>query len=91
MTLKGFSDLLPELFIWEDISVCDETWANDDDITRWFEDSGNALVEQVGFVVYEDNDNVVICESFIEAMELYGNVTKVPKSVIRKRIKLIET
>jgi hypothetical protein len=88
MQINGFSSLSPELIVWEDISVCDNTWADDSDLDKWFDDASDALVEQVGYVLYEDDRVVIMAESFIEAMELYGNVTKIPKSVIRKRTKL---
>jgi len=88
MQINGYSYLTPELIVWEDISVCPETWASGSDIERWHDDVSDALVEQVGYVLYEDDHLMIISESFIEAMELYGTVTKIPKSVIRKRVKL---
>lgn len=80
----------PELIIWEDISECDETWASDSDLQNWLSDSSDAHVEQIGFVIAEDEKNLILANSFIESMGLYGNVHKIPKSVIISRIKLSE-
>lgn len=91
MQIQSFSKLAPELIEWEDISQADETWIGADGIASWFSDRGDCFVDQIGFVLYEDDHCLLIADSYIESMELYGNVTKIPKSVIRKRVKLLET
>lgn len=90
MQIKNFSDLTPELIEWEDIAAPDETWPSAKDVEDWYADSADGFVEQVGFVIYEDDHNIIFADSYIESMELFGNVTKIPKSVIRKRIPLYE-
>lgn len=89
MQINPFSSLTPELVVWEDISECDETWADESDIQHWLNDSSDAYVEQLGFVIAEDDKNLIFANSYIESMELFGNVHKIPKSIIISRTKLI--
>ncbi len=89
MQIKNISDFSPELIVWEDISACDQTWASEADLHTWLSDSSDAHVEQVGFVVAEDERNLIICDSYIESMGLFGNTNKIPKSVIISRTSLV--
>lgn len=85
MEVKGFSELHPEVIVWEDITQNPETWPSGADIRDWLADAADAFVEQVGYVLYEDDKILVIADSYIESLEVYGNVHKIPKSVIRER------
>jgi len=86
MNLVPFSSPHLELIEWEDISVCDVTWSDKSDIESWYDDAADAIVEQVGFLLYEDDKNVLLGSSIIESMELFGEVTKIPKAVIKNRV-----
>jgi hypothetical protein len=85
-----FSNLKAEHIVWEDISEMTDSWAGQVDVEVWYKDQGEALVEQIGFVIFEDKHNVLVASSYIESMELYGGVHKIPKAVIRSRKKLSE-
>jgi hypothetical protein len=89
MIIKNFSELIPECIVWEDIAQFDETWGQAPGIQAWLKDKAQSHVETVGYVIAEDDDNIVIAGEFIESDEMYGNVSKIPKSVIRRRVKLI--
>ena len=88
MKFKNISDIYPELITWEDISQCPETWSGEAEVQKWLKDVADAHVEQVGFVIAEDARVVIMTDGLIESMELYGNVTKIPKSNILKRVRL---
>ncbi len=90
MIIRNFSDLSPELIVWEDIACCVETWPSIEEVQTWLSDKADVFVEQVGFVIAEDEKNIVFADSFMESNEVFGNVHKIPKSVLRKRVKLIE-
>lgn len=88
MILKNFSDLTPELIVWEDINQCNETWASATDIQTWLGDVADCHVEHIGYIIAEDEKYIIITDSCIESSEIYGNVTKIPKGVILSRKKL---
>jgi hypothetical protein len=88
MKLKNFSDLTPELIVWEDIIEHSDTWASEDSIQEFLLDKADAHVEQVGFVLAEDDRWLLLASSYAEADETYSNVIKIPKTVIISRIQL---
>jgi hypothetical protein len=83
--MQLFSKLKLEVIIWEDISQAPETWSSAGDIELWYKDEAECLVDQVGYVIFEDNNNLLIADSYIESQQAYGNVHKIPKAVIRSR------
>lgn len=86
--MKGFSELVPEEVVWEDISQMDESWASEGQVSHWYGDAAEALVTMLGYVIFEDSNNILLAGSYIESLELYGNVHKIPKAVIRSRHRL---
>jgi hypothetical protein len=88
MAFNLLTSLIPEIIVWEDISQCPETWASESDLETWLADGADAYVEQLGFVIFENDHLVVITESFIESMGLFGNCVKIPKNCIISRKKL---
>ena len=76
------------LITWEDITSLNETWASAQEIREWYADKADGLVDQVGYIIFEDSYNIILADSYIDSVELYGNVNKIPKSVIRSRVKL---
>lgn len=84
--MKLFSNPKIENITWEDISQLPENWATATEIGDWW--AREALVNHVGFVIFEDDHNLLIADSYIESLELFGNVHKIPKSVIRSRVRL---
>lgn len=75
--------------MWEDIAQQDETWSKIDSIQDWLRDKADSTVETTGYVIAEDDRNIIIAQEFIESDELFGNVSKIPKAIILKRVKLI--
>lgn len=88
MAFNLLTSLIPEIIVWEDISQCPETWASEADLAIWLEDAAQAHVEQLGFVIFEDEKLIVITDSVIESMGLFGNCAKIPKNCIISRKKL---
>lgn len=83
--MKLLSDLVLEEITWEDISQMEESWASEGEIEHWYLDRAEALVTHAGYVIFEDSRNIIFVSSYIESLEIYGNVHKIPKSVIRSR------
>lgn len=88
MKLKNFSDLSPEYIVWEDIIEHSDTWSTAESIQEFLEDKADAHVEQVGFVIAENDKWLLMASSYSEADETYSNVIKIPKAVIISRQEL---
>lgn len=89
MKLRNFSDLTPEHIVWEDIIEHSDTWASENSIQEFLLDKADAHVEQVGFVLAEDEKWLLMVSSYAEADETYSNVIKIPKAVIISRNQLL--
>lgn len=88
MSFSTLTALSPEIIVWEDISQCPETWAEQSELEDWLSDVADAHVEQIGYIVFETEKLIVVADSFIESMGLFGNCTKIPKSCIISRTKI---
>lgn len=71
---------------WID-AVSDTAWIDDNEFHDWLEDSEKrAMVEEVGWVVYEDADKIVLSSqvSTTDTSESNGNRTLIQKKWIEK-------
>lgn len=90
MIFKNLSDLELELIVWADVIEHEETWASLDEIQEWLKDDAHFIVEQPGYVIAEDAECIVLASCFVESAEVFSNVHKIPKGLIKRRAKLIE-
>lgn len=71
---------------WID-AVSDTEWINENEFHDWLEDAGDrAIVEEVGWIVYEDNCKVVLSSQITTSDndESNGNRTLIQKKWIEK-------
>ena len=73
---------------WGDAVSAPDKWMADEDLVDWIE-SGGWLVKQVGFLVGETKDYIVLAAMKVDKSKysqgFYGHVHKVPKGWIIKR------
>jgi hypothetical protein len=77
----------PVLIVWKDITT-KHGWINQDELDEFVMDNKENIVQQTGFLYEEDESQVVMVDSFFEALDLFGNVTKIPKENIIELTKL---
>lgn len=70
---------------WLDAHSASE-WHQDDEIDEFI--SGGGLVAEVGWIIRETKEVLVMCGQRFIDQPTYGNLTSIPKPWIRKRIKL---
>ena len=71
---------------WTDIVSTDTNWHEQEEIDDWLETVDN-VVHQSGFIYREDDQYLIIVDSFFTD-NLLGAVTKIPKGCIIKRVKI---
>jgi hypothetical protein len=69
----------PVLVIWKDI-VSDDGWHTADQLDD-FAESDNT-VRQLGYLYEEDENQVILMDSYFEKKDLYGGVHKIPRGCI---------
>ena len=72
------------LIEWVD-AESDVTWEDHDRIAEW--GKKECLVTEIGFVIYEDENQIVITNQLTSDKQR-GNRTKIPKALIKKRQKI---
>ena len=77
----------PVLVRWRDITVS-TGWIEQDALDSFVMDSEESIVHQVGFLYEEDEDQIVLLNSFFSGKDLLGDVTKIPKGCVIQIIKL---
>ena len=70
--------------IWEDIVSTDSGWHSLDVVKDWV-DTQNSMVTQVGFLLREDENYIILMDSYFQDGTL-GAVTRIPRGVIKKMI-----
>ncbi len=69
------------LVVWRDI-VDDSGWKTQNQVDRFLNKLGHDIVNQLGFLLEEDEDRVVIVDSYFPDHSYYGLVTKIPRGCI---------
>ena len=76
---------------WQDAHAIDSGWKSDEEIEK-FSTSEDFIVKQVGWIIKETKTYTIVAGSRVEPGEFvaggWGEVIKIPKSWIRKRIDL---
>lgn len=76
---------------WEDIVSSDTNWRDLDDAIHWV-DSENGIVNQVGFMLENNDDYLILMDSFFSEGDTVGAITRIPKAVVKsiKKISIEE-
>jgi len=77
----------PVLVRWRDITVS-TGWIDQDSLDRFVMDEDEAIVTQTGFLYEEDEQQIVLLNSYFHGKDLLGDVTKIPKGCVIEMIKL---
>jgi hypothetical protein len=67
--------------IWIDIASRGG-WSTPNKVDQFADNDKNNRVTQVGFIYQEDEENVVIVDSYFHDKTLYGTVNKIPRGCI---------
>lgn len=77
------------LVIWTDITS-KSGWHTQSQLDKFTTDDIENEVQQVGFVLEEDENQIVLLDSYFTSKETFGSATKIPKGCI-KSIKYIDS
>lgn len=77
----------PVLVRWRDITVS-TGWIEQDALDSFVMDAEEAIVTQVGFLYEEDEEQIVLLNSFFHGKDLLGDVTKIPKGCVIQVVKM---
>lgn len=84
-----------EKIIWDDAGAFDtgdeeEVWFKPDEIIDMYAHA-SFIASSVGFVIYEDDDSIILCQSSEKHFGQYARPFRIPKKMIVERITLGET
>ena len=82
-----------EKIIWDDAGAFgedDDTWVLLDVIISNYR-TANFIMVSVGYVIYEDDDSLIVAQSHDSQYGQYSQPLRIPKGMIQKRIVLVET
>jgi hypothetical protein len=79
----------PVLITWRDITTLNG-WVSQDEVDDFVTDAKENIVNQVGFLYEEDENQIVILNSIFENKDIIGDVTKIPKDCIISVIRLTD-
>jgi len=77
----------PILVRWRDITVS-TGWIDQESLDTFVMDEDEAIVIQVGFLYEEDEQQIVLLNSYFHGKDLLGDVTKIPRGCILSITKL---
>jgi len=66
---------------WIDI-VSDDGWHSQNKIDNFIHNKIHNLVYQVGYLYEEDEDQVVLLNSYFPDKKVFGDITKIPRGCI---------
>lgn len=69
------------LVIWRDITSHDG-WHKLSALESFITDDAGTIVHQIGFLYEEDENQVVLVDSYFQDFSLYGGVHKIPRGCI---------
>lgn len=71
----------PVVVTWRDITTLNG-WVDPDHIDSFVMDDQENIVHQAGFLYEEDENQIILFNSYFVGKEILGDVTKIPKAVI---------
>jgi hypothetical protein len=60
---------------WSDIESNSNSWQTIDEAIEFHEEP--TIIEQVGFIIYEDEKSIILTDSVCDKLELIGNSTRI--------------
>lgn len=66
---------------WIDITSS-INWHSQNKLDKWVTEESEKLVHQIGYLYEEDENQIVLLDSYFDNKEMYGNATKIPKGCI---------
>ncbi len=81
-------DHQPVLVKWIDIVATDGGWRTQDDMLEWSMTQQDT-VTQIGFIIYENDFNLILTDSYFNNTDVIGYCVSIPKStiILRREIK----
>ena len=73
---------------WRDITTSGLGWMEQEEVDLFVTDNEEAIVYQVGFLYEQDEDQIVLIDSYFHGKGTWGNITKIPKGCVLEIIKL---
>lgn len=77
----------PVLVRWVDITT-QSGWITQDEADDFVSNNDSDIVQQVGFLYEQDDNQIVLLNSFFTEKDLLGDLTKIPKGAVIQIIKL---
>jgi hypothetical protein len=68
--------------VWEDITSTDSNWRSSEESTEW-SDAADSLVRQVGFLIDQDENYVVLTCSYLVELDFVGTTIRIPRATIK--------
>lgn len=66
---------------WRDI-VFDEGWHTQKQFDKWVTETSHNTVKQLGYLMEDEEDYLIIVDSYFEDESAYGTIHKIPKGCI---------
>jgi len=66
--------------IWSDIESNNQSWTTIQDAIEFHKEP--TLIEQVGFIIFDDGDTLIITDSYCAKLDLIGSTTRIPNQNI---------
>lgn len=74
---------------WEDTTSSDSGWKSSDEAIDWA-DNTPGIVHQIGFKLEQNEEHLILVDSYFPDDDTVGTVVKIPMSMIRGEIKILE-
>jgi hypothetical protein len=71
----------PVLIEWKDI-VYDAGWHTQKQFDDWVTNGKHQVVKQLGFLLEDEDNQLVIVDSYFEDRSAYGTIHKIPKGCV---------
>lgn len=71
----------PVIIKWKDITTRNG-WNDQDELDDFVMDEKENICYQCGFLYEEDDNQIVLLNSYFENKDLLGDATKIPKAVV---------
>ena len=73
---------------WRDITTSGLGWVDQNEVDLFVTDSDECIVYQVGFLYEQDENQIVLIDSYFHGKSLWGNVTKIPMGCVIEIVRL---
>lgn len=67
---------------WRDITTSGLGWVDQNEVDLFVTDNEECIVYQVGFLYEQDENQIILVDSYFNGKTLWGNVTKIPSGCV---------